>query len=195
MPGSQWETFVIKVDGQTVMMDAEGKNPLYFAMRADAESQATKMREADDVCFICGAMTSALAGNPAKWPLWLPYVNGNGKTRCYHTGCAAEVLCAADRRERLQYEIIKEATRDAKVVGAQAAITWALLHYDRLLRGQEPEELRAMVEEERKSRAVGEEKRKPIREALWRILFVMVIIKDAWCDFWKGRERRKKTGE
>ncbi len=55
-------------------------------------------------CHICHEETENLSANPSRWPIWLPYVGGNGKTRPYHTQCvvlglqiAKDTVCAVNK--------------------------------------------------------------------------------------------------
>lgn len=53
-------------------------------------------------CCLCQIDTNNLSGNPSLWPIWLPYVGGNGKTRCYHTQC---VVLAIDVAETTKHDL------------------------------------------------------------------------------------------
>lgn len=92
---------------------------------------------ASTLCFFCGRETQATAGDPGLWPIYLGYFGGNGASRCYCTRCVIQRLETRDKvtRSAKQYEVITEAYEDSKKVGAQAALTWALLHYDNWLHG------------------------------------------------------------
>lgn len=43
-------------------------------------------------CYICSHPCDALAGNPSKWPVLLPVVNGNGISFAHHMGCVAQAV-------------------------------------------------------------------------------------------------------
>jgi hypothetical protein len=62
---------------------------IYFSRKVGQEVKRGNVRfiGKDEPCFLCGEQTYSTAGNPHRWPIWLGYPNGNGKTRCYCTGC------------------------------------------------------------------------------------------------------------
>ena len=55
-------------------------------------------------CHLCQKDTNNLAGNPSLWPIWLPFVGGNGATRCYHTQC---VILSIDAAEKAKLDLGK----------------------------------------------------------------------------------------
>jgi hypothetical protein len=58
----------------------------------------------DGRCFICGEKTNSLNGNPAEWPNFFPYPNGNGKWRRYCTGCVIDKLNAGSTESKALLE-------------------------------------------------------------------------------------------
>lgn len=47
-------------------------------------------------CKLCGEMTEPLAGDPSKWPVYLPYLAESGKGNFFHSGCISDILRTAD---------------------------------------------------------------------------------------------------
>lgn len=55
--------------------------------------QGTKQGlEPDGECFVCGEMTSSIAGNPSRWGFYFPHIDGQQKNRHYHLGCLYPIL-------------------------------------------------------------------------------------------------------
>jgi|SRR5271157_1406718 len=50
----------------------------------------------DEACYVCHEKTESLAANPTRWPVYLPFIGGNGKTRAYHTQCVVLGLQLAE---------------------------------------------------------------------------------------------------
>lgn len=59
-------------------------------------------------CHICEKPTEATAGDPGKWPMFLPFENGNGQTRCYCMSC---VILAVSAVERAKNTILSRPTK------------------------------------------------------------------------------------
>jgi hypothetical protein len=58
----------------------------------------------EGICDICNKKTDAFAGDPDKWPVELPYKDGNGKKKIYHIGCVVDSIES--------YTIIQEINRE-----------------------------------------------------------------------------------
>lgn len=50
------------------------------------------------VCHTCNEVIESTAGDPSKWPLFLPFMGGNGTTRPYHFGCVIQAVDYYEKR-------------------------------------------------------------------------------------------------
>lgn len=62
----------------------------------------------EGICDICNKKTDAFAGDPDKWPIELPYKDGNGKKKIYHMGCIVGCI----EKVKIIKEINEEYERD-----------------------------------------------------------------------------------
>lgn len=77
----------------------------------------------DGNCFVCGEMTDSLIGNPAKWSIFLPHIDGQGKHRHYHIGCLYPILKEHAQKNGGEKEKTKEIGKlDESCIYTQGAL-------------------------------------------------------------------------
>lgn len=59
----------------------------------------------NEPCRICGKPCSRIAGNPALWPILLPYYGGDGKLAAHHGGCVVRCIEERARTQALAVEV------------------------------------------------------------------------------------------
>jgi hypothetical protein len=58
--------------------------------------------ELDGPCYYCGRETSSIAGNPSKWPIWLPHEDEPGVSKPHHMSCILERVHLGDNLFKLE---------------------------------------------------------------------------------------------
>jgi hypothetical protein len=51
-------------------------------------------------CNLCAESCDSLAGNPSRWPTFLPFHGGNGKLGAYHIGCVSTAIASLTQHQK-----------------------------------------------------------------------------------------------